>query len=583
LRAEFGKLRWKNLLSFGNVWTEYDLGMGGTCLVIGKNGWGKSTFLDAFMFCFFGEPFRDVKKAQLINSVNGAELVVEGEVRSHGHSWVVRRGLKPALFEILRDGVPLPRQAKAADQQKWLEQNVLGFGQKSCAQIVILGAATFMPFMRLPAPIRRKVIEDLLDISALGDMLDVVKRMASNCRSRISEARERERILQERERGKIELLRRLRAAEVDRTTELTDQAIGLRSRHAEIVLEEQALAAEHKKLDPEIAKLVSLNQARCAGVKALESIKSEIQQHRAELARISKPETCARCDKTFNVDEMAIIEAQAAMDRAEEIAGVVAKKIDSIDLKIAKVDAIDPIGKQTTIRARGSELAGETRVILRHLREIEETLAKPRQESDEEKVQLEIAEVRRELTEKLEKIIEEQIEGKRIAAALTVLRDDGVKAKIVKTYVPLINVLVNQHLRSLNFDVSFHLDENFNETIKSRGRDEFSYNSFSEGEKKRIDLALLFTWRDIAKRKNSASTNVVVLDEITDGSLDNEGVEDFVRLLRTTSEDGTAFVISHKGELCGALDQTLLARRVRGFSEITKDPDLIREFINSRG
>lgn len=570
----FIKIRYKNFMSYGNAWTEVDLDVQGVTVLTGKNGCGKSTIIEAIHFTFFGTPFRDINKGQLVNTINNGGCVAEVEFESHAKVYKVTRGLKPTRFEVTVDGVPVPRLAKSRDMQKDFEDTVLGFGAKTFSQVVILGAASFTPFMQLKAGERRKVIEEILDISEFTPMLDASKRLASNARSRVNDARERERILEERERGCIELLRLATANSEERRVDLdreikklATQALSIRSANDELqkqIAESQSSVAEAEHATRMSAKGESLLQSKRGRRSALT----------IEIAELDNEDPCKHCgiDLTKSSREKAKVAKTAELAELDESIqileeglkkqkGVIEEAKKSLDAH-ADLKQKLAIGNSRIrdIKAAVAEKAGQ-------LKSLESS-------TDVESKRDALEAVRVEITEKREQATACALDLVHYNLVSEMLRDDGVKTDIIRTHLPLINQSINNNLTMLGFPINFYLDEEFKEKIKSRGRDEFTYHQFSEGEKKRIDLAILFAWRDVAQKKNSVSTNLLIMDEVADGAMDDEGVEAFIRLLNKQCEGNSVFIVSHNPNtvngLKGIAVRNLMATKRGLFSKLVE-------------
>ena len=544
----FKYVRWKNFLSTGNQFTEIQLDRSPTTLIIGENGAGKSTILDALCFGLFNKPFRNISKGQLVNSVNGGAAMVEVEFIVGGKEVKVCRGIKPNKFEVYVGGNMINQDANARDYQKHLEQQILGLNYRSFTQVVILGSSTFVPFMQLSTKARREVVEDILDIKVFSLMNFLLKNKNK------------------------ELTEEIRNVEYQ--FELTKEKITLQEKFIEeVVNNKSAIIAENKQ---KIFDNNSTIDFRKDDIKALEIESSELSYDAEEQAKIeqklkklSKTEAAlqnrkAEHDRQIeffkNNDECPTCEqpiTDATKQTQTELRNTKIGEIQNGISDLHRMESEEQDRLQSilvdleTIRKNDVEIAK----IRSSISEMEKFNAKLQKDieayergsvSDEDKAKL--SELKGQI-----KLIEEQqtkLNEDRfyIDVARNLLQDSGIKTKIVKQYLPIMNKLVNTYLSSMDFFVNFNIDENFNETIKSRFRDEFSYASFSEGEKMRIDLALLFTWRAVAKMKNSTNTNLLILDEIFDSSLDGAGTDDFLKILNTFS-DQNVFVISHKQDM----------------------------------
>ena len=565
----FKSVKWKNLLSTGNSFTTIFLDKQPTTLIVGDNGSGKSTILDALTFVLFNKPFRIVKKAQLVNSVNNSETVVEVNFEIGTRKYRVMRGIKPNKFEIYCNDKMVNQDASSRDYQKYLEQNILKLNYRSFTQVVILGNASFIPFMQLKSVHRREVVEEILDIKIFSLMNMLVKNQIKDVTDELRD--------------------------IDYNKELTEEKIGLQGRYIEDlkknkdkiirdklskiddnqdiidvkVKDRETLKTENEMLLQDIAdrievedKLVKLNDIKSTLVE-------KHKQHSKKIDFYKNNDECPECKQNIDKDfkENMITEKNKDVDTI--VKGIKQLKIE-LDEKTKRSKTIK--GVTTKIRENDVKVAR----LHSSITELEkfntqlETEMKSFQEggvgqSDEDKL--------KELKENLEKISEQRHKLREdklyLEASKAMLQDSGIKTKIIKQYLPIMNKLINTYLTSMEFYVNFTLNENFEETIKSRYRDEFTYASFSEGEKMRIDLALLFTWRAIAKMKNSTNTNLLILDEIFDSSLDGTGTDEFLKILNTLSKENV-FVISHKGDtLFDKFRSVIKFEKVKNFSHVS--------------
>ena len=567
----FKTVRWKNFLSTGNAFSEIQLDASPATLIVGSNGAGKSTFLDAICFGLFNKPFRKITKAQLVNAVNEKDLLVEIEFSIGSRDYMIRRGFKPTLFEIYLNGSMLSQQAAMNEQQKHLEQSILRLNYKSFTQVVILGSSCFVPFMQLSPPNRREVIEDLLDIrifstmnTLLRDKVKSVKETLRECEYQVDLAKNKVEMqqnlianLQEqsnantsRRKGEIKDLE----GEISSTMDAVTKGLG------ELSSKEKSLEA-YGDLDKEQTELLVFQDRFKTKKKAFDK----------EYKFFDKNDTCPTCRQA--------ITEELKHDK-KKVINVSLKELD--DASVALQQKLDII----------LEKVSERNIVMNELREINERISSCNKEIQWKKKQIKQIEDKIDtgasgsLKKEKERLKEIAADGMKVGESLldtkkqrddydvvsNMLRDSGIKSVIIKKYLPVMNQLVNRYLKELDFYVSFDLNENFEETIKSRFRDEFTYSSFSEGEKMRIDLALLFTWRTIAKMKNSANTNLLILDEIFDSSLDTSGTDDFLKILHTVSDSTNVFVISHKTEsLQDRFAATLKVEKKQNFSVISKE------------
>tara|TARA_B100000003_G_scaffold150239_1_gene135505 strand:+ start:2323 stop:3993 length:1671 start_codon:yes stop_codon:yes gene_type:complete len=531
----FEKIRWKNFLSTGNSFTEIEFNRSPSTLVVGENGSGKSTMLDAVCFALFNKPFRKISKSQLINSINNKKLIVEIEFRVGQKEFKVIRGVKPNVFELYCDGQMLDQDAAVRDTQKYLEESILKMNFKSFTQIVILGSASFTPFMQLPTASRREIIEDILDIEIFTTMNQVLRDKIAVLRDEIRDVETEVEVAKSKanvQRKYIDQLERDKKIKVDKIKEKIDEIIEA-SAELEIKLSE-ATAEKESYDDPKQRK------QKLDGLK--DKLDSNLRKARKELDFYHNTEECPTCKQglTHDFKEEKQKEKSDRISELEEGLENMNSEYDSVYEAMEKYDSIS-----TVIQETQSEIITQERYRNRmtlELNEAETNVA----DIDEEKSKLKDLAV--DLTTKNKLKTDKGEEQHYNTAATSLLKDTGIKTRVIRQYLPIINQLVNKYLAAMDFFVHFDLDEKFNETIKSRHRDKFSYSSFSEGEKQRIDLALLFTWRTIAKMKNSASTNLLLLDEVFDSSLDNNGVDYVMNLLSTIGEETNVFVISHKGD-----------------------------------
>jgi DNA repair exonuclease SbcCD ATPase subunit len=564
----FKFVRYKNFLSTGNVFTEIDLSGHPTTLIIGENGAGKSTFLDAITFSLFGKPFRNINKPQLVNSINEKDCVVEIEFKVSKTEYKVVRGIKPNLFEIYADGILLNQDAKAKDYQDFLEKNVLKMNYKSFTQIVILGSTNFTPFMQLSAYDRRTVIEDLLDIQIFSAMNVVVKNKLHTLKDEAAQLK----IQIDNTKDKIELHKKHLDELKKNTKEILD------AKKQEVVENRTSLSTlelEAKQKEKQIDDLIfqvsdeEFTAKRFNKLNNLEAkIEGNIQKLQTDIEFYSVNSTCPTCDQTINNKEekvhacnSKITELNEGLDKLKEESDAVLRRINNIktiqqELKTFEQDLVRINTSRSQVRKYVKKLEEE----------ITEIESKPAM-SDEFKAQSkELLNALQAFNDK-RKTVSEQTQSYDIVAQL--LKDGGIKSKIIKQYVPIINKLVNKYLAAMDFFVNFNIDEEFKETIKSRHRDDFSYENFSEGEKKRIDLALLFTWRSVAKLKNSVNTNLLIFDEVFDGSLDINGTEEFMKLISMMNEGTNIFVITHKSDqMVDKFKHTIRFGKVKNFSQM---------------
>ena len=543
----FKKVRWKNLLSTGNYFLEVELDRSPTTLIVGENGSGKSTVLDALCFVLFNKPFRTISKSQLVNSINLGGTIVEIEFVIQKNNFKIIRGMKPNIFEIYCNGRMMNQDANALDTQKILEQQILKLNYRSFTQVVILGSSTFVPFMQLRSKDRREVVEDILDIKIFSLMNFLLKHKVKEVSEELKSIEYEFRLSKE----KIDLQNKY-IEDIKRNKEkIIEEKEHLIFDSEKVVLSEQekadVLNEEVKKLQPEVLQKDIVKGSIREYHKMEAKLSNRIDENKRQKEFFENNESCPLCTQDIELD-LKKQKIEEKSKRIQELNGGIDKLKIELHDKEQLLKGIDVLSKQ--IREKEVEVAKICTSITHMQRLITQTtqqinVMKKGEVSEEDKVKL------TRLSERC-KLQEEQITKLRedkfyVDVARNLLMDTGIKTKIINKYLPIMNKLINGYLTSMDFYVNFTLDNNFNETIKSRHRDEFSYSSFSEGEKMRIDLALLFTWRAVAKMKNSTNTNLLILDEIFDSSLDTTGTDDFLKILHTFA-DQNVFVISHKGD-----------------------------------
>jgi DNA repair exonuclease SbcCD ATPase subunit len=546
---KFTKLRYKNFLSSGNAFTAIDFDAAPTTLVIGHNGSGKSTMLDALSFGLFGKPHRKISKPQLVNSINQKGTEVEVEFSIGKAQYKIVRGIKPNIFEIWVDGNMVNQDSHAKEYQAMLEKNILKLSHKSFHQIVVLGSSSFVPFMQMAGGARREVIEDLLDINIFSKMNSLLKEKSSILKDAISSNSHSIELVKTKINAQKKYLRDLsavneqhKATKEDEIQTLFDEIHSLEAQNTglNVNLDTDAICTSLDKLKPQRTQLMDY-QAQ---------FKTQIKSVVKEAKFFDENEHCPTCDQGIDSD-LRDSKKEGANARAKELSTAMTKATEQLTSFDNEIDGLEVQLKeqQSTINTIQSNTQLVTRLtrnidrIRQDISEMEGTTGDLQGANAELNKLNEFSIARNE--EKF--TLGEQSSYNQVASEL--LRDTGIKTKIIKQYVPVINQLTNQYLQILDFFVHFDLDENFSETIRSRHRDNFSYDSFSEGEKQRIDLSLLFTWRQIAKMKNSVATNLLILDETFDSSLDDDGVDNLMKILYSLGEETNVFVISHKAEL----------------------------------
>ena len=560
----FKKIRWKNFLSTGNQWTEVLLDEHKNTMIIGTNGAGKSTILDALTFSLFNKPFRKINKPQLVNSVNEKDCQVEVEFDIKNKEYKIVRGLKPAKFEIWIDGEIQDQDASAVDQQKKLEQNILKLNFKSFTQIVILGSSTFVPFMQLPTAHRREVIEDLLDIKIFSSMNVLIK-------DKIRSLREETRTL-ELKRDSLKDKLKMQKEFIEQIEQSSKNDIKEKKEQIKNIAEEaNKYIITNTRLVEEIDDLEKVNTWTPDTLKKLTSLRTKIQTKREtvneETVFFNDHSVCPTCtqsiEEEFRLNRIGTL--NASIEKLNEGLTDLDSKIKEEEKRESQynelskeVTSLNNEVSQNTVRVSG--LQRQCRNLESEIQRITDQLAN--RNSEHEKLN--------DFNETLQGVYEdlatktESVQNHDFAYSL--LKDGGVKTKIIKQYLPLINKQVNRYLQLMDFFINFQLDEEFNESVQSPIHDNFSYASFSEGEKMRIDLALLFTWREVAAFKNSVSTNLLIMDEVFDSSLDGLGTEEFLKIIRYVISNANVFIISHKESLFDKFENVLRFEKVKGFS-----------------
>lgn len=567
----FKNLKWKNFLSTGNSWTEIDFTKNKTNLIVGHNGAGKSTMLDALSFALFGKAHRNISKPQLVNTINNKNCLVEILFTAHGSDFLVKRGIKPNVFEIWKDGTLLNQSSHSKEYQKILEQNIIKLNHKSFHQIVVLGSSSFIPFMQLPAQHRRDVIEDLLDINVFSKMNSILKEKQSLLKDNIKDVGYQIELSRNKIETQKKYIRDIKAI----NQEYREEKLKL---IAESQNEIKTLQGQNTELSDRIqSQLPDATNEQKASEKKIKELEGFKAKFNADIRKLVKDvkffesnDTCPTCSQTITEEtkgshilegKAKAKELQSAIDQAEQAILGSNERLRSAN------DLLEECRQwNSSIHANNQSITQFQNMIDRTQAEID---ALSDDASDLNTEQLNLEKMVSDYDGLIEKrlYLNEQYNYNIVVSEM--LKDTGIKTKIVKQYLPVINKLVNQYLQILDFFVSFHLDEAFSETIKSRYRDAFSYDSFSEGEKQRIDLALLFTWRQIAKMKNSVSTNLLILDETFDSSLDYEGVDNLMKIIYTLDNDTNVFVISHKGDILdGKFENKIEFIKDKNFSKI---------------
>ena len=531
----FKKVRWKNFLSTGNQFTEVILDRSKTTLIIGENGAGKSTVLDGLCFALFGKPYRPIKKNQLINSINGRDAMVEVDFQIGTNEFLVRRGIKPNIFEIIRNSEPMDQEAHSRDFQKILEEQILKLNYKSFTQVVILGSSCFIPFMQLSTAHRREVVEDILDIKVFTLMNTLLKLKVKEVQTEIDELRMEEGLyrgqkeLEESHLGKIEKDAEKR---IETLTKERNKYNATKHEKEERNLELSTALVNKTDLEDNTSKLRTLKTQ--VGTK-----KSEVDKQRDFF---SKNDDCPVCEqpikKTFKK-----LRNSELLDQSQKFEDAIDDMETEMERLTSDLSVLNSLASE--MQQNNAEINALKNMADKSQKDLDE-LSKDKEHTDELRKQIEgLQENLQEIDFRTKELKEENFY---LDICKNLLHDTGIKSKIIKQYLPVMNQTIQKYLGVLDFYVNFHLNDQFEETIKSRYRDDFSYASFSEGEKMRIDLALMFTWREVARLKNSTNTNLLILDEVFDSSLDAAGTDDFLKILNSLGEQNI-FVISHKGDI----------------------------------
>ena len=566
----FEKLRWKNILSTGNSFTELNLTKSPNTLVIGNNGAGKSTMLDALCFGLFGKPFRKINKPNLLNSINQQQGVVEVEFSIGQKKYKIIRGIKPNTFEVYCNNQLVDQDAKAKDYQDHLEKFILKINYKSFTQVVILGSASFVPFMQLSPGDRRAIIEDLLDIQIFSSMNGIVKDKMSiikdgTLKNKYAMDLASEKILLQKQnieehkkhnQSEIEKKKKDVADSVDQIFTL-QKDIGLIQKHIDVL---QSKIADKLAVEAKSSKLLQLES----------KLESRIKKIDKEVSFYEQNDNCPTCkqgiEESFRQEQVVTLgSTKLEVDKGlTELSVQIAstnKRFEDIQNSLKHITA-----HSNEIVKHNSTVSAINQYVTKMQKEIEE-LSNRKDNLEEENTKL--VELKAELSALIKHQEGLSVEKQYLEFAGNLLKDSGIKTKIIKQYLPIMNKLINKYLTAMDFFVNFNIDENFEESIKSRHRDDFSYANFSEGEKMRIDLALLFTWRQIAKMKNSTNTNLLILDEVFDSSLDTVGTDEFLKLLYEMDKDTNVFVISHKGDqLFDKFRSVIKFKKVNNFSQV---------------
>ena len=545
----FKRLTYKNFLSTGNVPIVVNLDMSQTTLIVGTNGSGKSTLLDALCFALFNRPFRIIKKEQMVNTINNGDCVVEVDFEVGTKKFKVRRGIKPNIFEIFCDGKKLNQDANNIDYQKYLEQNIMKLNYRSFIQVVLLGSSSYEPFMKMKPRYRREVVEEILDIRVFGLMDLILRSQQSDLQKKLTEVRHQCELIKTKYETEAKYLKTLETKGSDNQKVQQNK-----------LQENEDNRLKYTQKLQSLNEAIAVSQNELSGqketekkLKELEKLETKIEQnldtHKKSLTFFEENDNCPVC--TQKIDD------QFKEEKCEHEKGTITKLesglvqlVEEISKHEQKVSTFSKVSnKISDINVEIAKITSSLESLKNHSDQIQDDINRlGERDTDIESIELELEKMSADLGVADANLTDVQEEKGYVDVLREILNDKGAKATIIRKYVPIMNSLINKYLQAMDFYISFNLDEEFNETVKSRFRDTFNYNNFSEGEKMRIDLALLFTWRDIARMKNSTNTNLLILDEIFDSSLDAQGTDDFFKIIKTLEKENI-FIISHKGDI----------------------------------
>ena len=565
----FEKIRWKNFLSTGNQYIELDFQEKSTVLISGNNGAGKSTVLDALTFVLFSKPYRKINRSQLLNSTNEKDCRVEVEFSIGSTDWKIIRGIKPNIFEIWRNDKLLDQSHNANEQQKWLEQNVVKMNYKSFTQIVILGSSTFIPFMQLSGPNRRDVIEDLLDIRIFSAMNSLIKEKLRFQREQIRSLDLKKENLKDKSEMQVKFIKEIESRSKEDIKNKRDKikVLGIEAdthiEHNQLLESNiEDIIKEQEEVTGAGEKLVKLNNLKG---KITQKVSTITKEHKFFTDNTVCPTCSQNIEEEFRVNRIADVQT-----KARELKKGYNDLEESIKTEQERERQFNKLSKEITKLnndiSQNNTRIGHNQRQIRDLEDEVQIITEQLKNRNTEHEKLE--EFKSSLKKTIDDISSKREESVHYDFAYSLLKDDGVKTKIIKKYLPFINQQVNRYLQMMDFYINFTLDEEFNETVKSPIHEDFSYSSFSEGEKMRIDLALLFTWREVARVKNSVNTNLLIMDEVFDSSLDGFGTDEFLKIIRYIIKDANIFVFSHKSDLHDKFESVIRFDKVKGFSRM---------------
>jgi DNA repair exonuclease SbcCD ATPase subunit len=565
----FKTLRWRNFLSTGNTFTEFNLNEAKTNLIVGANGAGKSTILDALTFSLFGKPFRKINKPMLVNSVNGSDLVTEIEFQSGKNEYKIIRGIKPGIFEVWQNNILLDQSSSTLDYQNYLENNILKMNYKSFTQIVVLGSSTFVPFMRLPLASRREIIEDILDIQIFSIMNINLKEKLKFSNDDIKDRDYQIDLLEEKVTMQKNFIVNLDLQNQNDIQEKNNKVIHFTKIEKEVADKFEQLNQDRETISEEMKQFSTAT----AKLKKLGNLRGKIQQkfsaHKKEHQFFTENTTCPTCTQHIN-EELRDTKVSEIINSIKELTQGMEEMEEAIKLEEERESNFNELNQ------KWSSLFNEMQIHQFQISSYQSQIQDLQQEisqlqnnnANRNEEDFKLQKLKQSLNESKQQMIAVKEERDCLVAAGQLLKDNGIKTRIIKRYLPVMNKLINDYLQNMDFYVNFMLNENFEETIKSRYRDSFSYESFSEGEKARIDIALLLTWRAIAKLKNSVDTNLLILDEIFDGSLDQSGTSELGWILKNFDDNTNVFVISHKEGMEEKFEKTWKCEKIKNFSMV---------------